>query len=149
MTRVSPRTVLFACNLNRVRSPMAAALLHRLRGSGVIVDSCGLTPADDIDPFVLAVMQEVGIDLTQHRPKLFDSVSDGGFDVVVTLTPEAQARAVALIDGDATALEYWPTEDPTLETGSREQRMAAYRRVRDTLDSRLRERFGEASTDAA
>jgi protein-tyrosine-phosphatase len=149
MARAMPRAVLFACNLNRVRSPMAAALLQRLCGPQVHVDSCGLTPAEEVDPFVVAVMEEVGVDLTLHRPKLFDSLGEGAFDLVVTLTEEARARAATLVDGEATMLEHWPTEDPTLEAGSRDQRIDAYRRVRDTLAIRLRERFGACATDWA
>ena len=65
-------------------------------------------------------MDEVGADLSHHHPKSFDDLEDGSFDLVVSLTPEAQHRAVELARGRAVEIEYWPTEDPTLVNGSRE-----------------------------
>jgi protein-tyrosine-phosphatase len=151
-----PGAVLFACNFNQVRSPMAEGLLKRLVGDRVYVDSCGLKrPAmvhDDVsdedvaasvDPFAVAVMAEFGCDLSRHRPKTFGDLEDSSFDLVVSLTPEAQHRSVELARGRAADIEYWPTFDPTLTDGSREARLAAYREVRDGLARRIAERFGE------
>ena len=137
-----PSAVLFACNLNRVRSPMAAALLRRRFGDAIVAESCGLRPAEDIDPFVVAVMDELGLDLEHYRPKGFDEVGDVAFDLVVSLTPEAQHRAVEMSRDRPVEIEYWPTFDPTLADGSREARMAAYREVRDALAVKIAERFG-------
>jgi protein-tyrosine-phosphatase len=144
-----PAAVLFACNLNRVRSPMAEALLKRLVGQGIFVDSCGLRRPepvldDDtgIDPFAELVMAELDCDLGRHQAKTFDDLTDGSFDLVVSLTPEAQHRAVEMARGRAVEIEYWPTFDPTLAEGSRETRLAAYREVRDQLAARIAERFG-------
>ncbi len=136
-----PAAVLFACNLNRVRSPMAAWLLRRRWGDRVFVDSCGLNAADGVDPFVVAVMAELGLDLSGHAPKSFEVLEDGSFDLVISLSEAAHRHAAAASRTRAVELEHWPTEDPTLETGSREQRLQAYRRVRDGLDLRLAERF--------
>ena len=139
-----PGAVLFACNFNRVRSPMAEALVKRLLGTRVYVDSCGLKAdeeAEGADPFVEAVMDELGCDLSGHQPKRFENLEDGSFDLVVSLTPEAQHRAVELTRGRAVEIEYWPTHDPTLAEGSREARLAAYREVRDALAERIRRRF--------
>ena len=143
----SPGAVLFACNFNRVRSPMAEALLKKLAGPRIFVDSCGLkhetaAGAESIDPFTAAVMGELGCDLTDFRPKTFDELEDESFDVVVSLTPEAQHRAVELARGRSVDIEYWPTLDPTLTEGSREARLAVYREVRDSLARRITERFG-------
>jgi protein-tyrosine-phosphatase len=145
-----PGAVLFACNFNRVRSPMAEALLMRLVGDRVYVDSCGLKhPPPDleidgagVDPFVAAVMSEIGCDLTGHRVKTFDELEDDSFDLVISLTPESQHRAVELARGRATEIEYWPIFDPTLAEGSREARLSVYRDVRDALAARIAERFG-------
>jgi protein-tyrosine-phosphatase len=150
-----PGAVLFACNLNQVRSPMAEALLKRLVGDRIYVDSCGLrlpamvhdeTADEDVaagvDPFVEAVMAELGCELTGHRPKTFEGLEDSSFDLVVSLTPEAQHRAVELARSRSAEIEYWPTFDPTLTDGSREARLAAYREVRDGLARRIAERFG-------
>ncbi|WP_297693945.1 low molecular weight phosphatase family protein [Phenylobacterium sp.] len=150
-----PGTVLFACNHNRVRSPMAEALLKRLAGDRIYVDSCGLRrevsrgenaerTSDALDPFAAAVMTEVGFDLSGHRAKTFDELEDESFDLVISLTPEAQHRAVELSRGRATHIEYWPTLDPTLIEGAREARLAAYRQVRDALARRIGARFGQA-----
>ena len=142
-----PGAVLFACNFNRVRSPMAEALLKRALGDRIYVDSCGLRrdagdAAESVDPFVAAVMAEISCDVAAHNPKTFDDLEDDSFDLVVSLTPEAQHRAVELTRGRAAEIEYWPTFDPTLADGSREARIAAYREVRDALAVRIAERFG-------
>ena len=138
-----PGAVLFACTLNRVRSPMAEGLMKRLFGTRVFVDSCGLRPDGDgtADPFVVSVMDELGVDLSDHTPKSFDELEDTSFDLVISLSPEAQHRAVELSRGRAVDIEYWPTLDPTLVVGSRDQMLAAYREVRDSLEARLLERF--------
>lgn len=144
-----PGAVLFACTFNRVRSPMAEALMKKNFGTRVFVDSCGLRrePGEtEIDPFAWAAMDELGVDLTGFRPKTFADLEDDSFDLVISLSPEAQHRAVELSRGRAVDIEYWPTMDPTLATGSREQVMEAYRAVRDGLETRIRERFGRAAT---
>jgi protein-tyrosine-phosphatase len=141
-----PGAVLFACNFNRVRSPMAAGLMRRLYGMRVYVDSCGLRPEDEIDPFVLQVMDEAGADLSGHQAKSFEDLADGSFDVVVTLTPEAHERAADYSRGRSVEVEYWQTGDPTTAEGSREARLQAYRDVRDQLKAYIVGRFGEPST---
>ena len=140
----TPDAVLFACNLNLVRSPVAAALMRHRFGARVFVDSCGLRPGLEVDPFAAAVMAEVGLDLTAHHPKGFDELEDDSFDLVVSLTPEAHHRAVELARGRSVELAYWPVLDPTLEGGSREQRLAAYRAMRQEIARRLAERFPAA-----
>lgn len=145
-----PGAVLFCCNFNQVRSPMAEGLMKHLAGTRVFVDSCGLRRAkfdpdvDDLqcDPLAAAVMGELGIDLTRHRCKTFGDLEDDSFDLVISLTPEAQHRAVELARGRSAEIEYWPTPDPTLVEGSREHRIDSYRQVRDGLADRIRARFG-------
>jgi len=143
---LQPAAVLFACNFNKVRSPIAAALMRRRYGQSVFVDSCGLRAAEDVDAFAVAALDEIGLDISGHVPKSFDALEDQSFDLVISLTPEAQHRAVELARGRALEMEYWPTIDPTLTSGSREQRMEAYRRTCDELDRRILERFGRLST---
>ncbi len=138
-----PGAVLFACTMNRVRSPMAAALMRRRFGDRVYADSCGVrTDGDGVDPFVVAVMAEIGIDLSDQTAKTFEAVTDGSFDVIVVLSPEAAARAEARTRGLAADVEVWPIADPTLESGSRDQRLDAYRRVRDDIRRRIEHHFG-------
>lgn len=143
-----PGAVLFACNFNRVRSPMALALTRMTYGDRIYLDSCGLRPdrSQDQDPFCVAVLDELGVDLKGHRPKSFDDLDDGSFDLVISLTPEAQHRAVELARGRAVEIEYWPVPDPTLVSGSRETVLEAYRYTRDHLLDRIRKRFGKTST---
>ena len=144
-----PDAVLFTCNYNRVRSPMAEGLFRRFYGTRAFVDSCGLKddPAGEgIDPFVIVVMDELGLDVSEHKPKTFIELEDDSFDVVVSLTPEAQHRAVELSRDRAVDIEYWPTHDPTLVDGSREARLEAYREVRDALAEAIKRRFGAPST---
>jgi protein-tyrosine-phosphatase len=146
-----PSAVLFACNFNRVRSPIASGLMRRMYGARIFVDSVGLHPLhrgaeEAIDPFALAVMDELGLDLAAHHPKTFDDLEDQSFDLVVSLTPEAHHRAVELTRGRATDVEYWPTLDPTLASGARETVLQAYRDVRNSLEGQLRRRFGPVLT---
>ena len=135
-----PNAVLFACSLNAVRSPMAEGLLKHLLGHRVYVDSVGVRAAE-IDPFAVSVMEEIGIDLSKHRPKAFDDLEDTSYDLIVTLSPEAQHQAVELTRTMACEVEYWPTFDPTIAEGSRETRLAAYREVREGLQRHIEERF--------
>jgi protein-tyrosine-phosphatase len=127
---------------------MAEGLMKLMFGDRVYVDSCGLRPSEDSepDPFAVAVMDELGADLSRHRAKSFDQLEDDSFDLVISLTPEAQHRAVELARHHAVDIEYWPTIDPSLESGSRDAVMDAYRAVRDGLAERIRARFGRAAT---
>jgi len=139
-----PGAVLFCCNQNRVRSPIAEALMKLMFGDRVYVDSCGLKPDkdDEPDPFVLAVMDEMGADLSRHRPKTFDELEEDSFDLVISLTPEAHHRALELSRARAVEIVYWPTVDPTLVLGARDEVMGAYRELREALAARIRARFG-------
>lgn len=142
MSPILPQAVLFACTYNRIRSPMAAALARRALGDAVFVESCGArSEIDEIDPFAQAVMAEVGVDLAAHDAKSFEELQDGSFDLIVALSLEAEARARELARGHATTVEVWETEDPSLEQGTREARLDAYRRVRDALSAQVDSRF--------
>jgi protein-tyrosine-phosphatase len=135
-----PGAVLFACTLNSVRSPMAAAIMRHLFGKFVYVESAGAR-VGELDPFAVEVMDEIGIEIGKYKPKSFDDLEDGSFDLVITLSPEAQHKAVELTRTSAVEVEYWPTMDPTALEGSREQKLEAYRAVRDELLQRIRKRF--------
>jgi len=139
--------VLFACTLNAVRSPMAAALLRHLTRGGIYIESAGVR-AGDLDPLAVEVMDEIGLQIAKHKPRRFEDLEDGSFDLVITLSPEAQHKAVEMTRTAATRVEYWPTMDPTAVEGSREQRLMAYRTVRDQLLQRLKRRFlAQAAAD--
>lgn len=138
-----PGAVLFVCNYNAVRSPMAEGLLKQLVGNHVFVDSVGVQHADAPDPFMVSVMEEIGIDLSRHRPKTFDDLEDEAesYDLVITLSPQAQHRALELTRYAAIEVEFWMTFDPTGTEGSREVMLDAYRQVREHLRLRIAERF--------
>jgi protein-tyrosine-phosphatase len=135
-----PDAVLFACSRNSVRSPMAEGLLKHLLGHRIYVDSVGVR-AREIDPFVIEVMDELGIDLSRHRGKNFENLEDTSYDLIVSLSPEAQHQAVELTRTMACEVEFWNTLDPTIFEGNRETRLQAYREVRDTLNKRIVARF--------
>jgi protein-tyrosine-phosphatase len=135
-----PSAILFACSMNSVRSPMAEAIMKHLHGHRVFVDSVGVRTGEH-DPFVDAVMDEIGIDVSKHRVKIFDQLDDDYFDLIVTLSPEAHHKALEMTRTMACEVEFWPTLDATAVDGSRETRLAAYRDVRDTLLKRIQERF--------
>jgi protein-tyrosine-phosphatase len=139
-----PQAVLFACRLNSVRSPMAMGLFRQIMGRSVYVASAGVRK-DELDPFAVQVLQEVGADIAKHRPMTFEELEDWeglNFDLIVTLSPEAHHKALDLTRTLAAEVEYWPTPDPTVVEGSREQRLGAYREVRDQLAERIKARFG-------
>src|SRR6266853_6618773 len=143
-----PHAVLFACGLNSVRSPMAAGLFRQIMGRASYVASAGVRK-DELDPFAVAALEEVGIDISRHRPMTFEELEDWeglNFDLIVTLSPEAHHKALDLTRTIAADVEYWPTQDPTGQEGSRAQRLDAYREVRDMLGARIKERFAVRST---
>ena len=136
-----PASVLFVCNHNIIRSPMAEALMRLRHGRRVYVASAGVRTGQP-DPFVGAVMAEKGLDLVGREPQAMEELDDSFFDLIITLSPTAHHIALAMEIIDADAVEYWPAADPTVVTGAREQRLDAYRDVRDRLEARIRERFG-------
>ena len=136
-----PGAVLFACSMNAVRSPMAAAMLRHLAGRRVYVESAGVR-AGEPDGFASAVMAEIGIDMSQHKPRTLAELNDTSFDLIVTLSPEAHHQALELTRTMAVDVEYWPTMDPSTVAGNREQVLDAYRQTRDRLEERIRRRFG-------
>lgn len=129
--------------MNSVRSPMAAAILRHLAGRRAYVESAGVR-AGGPDGFAVAVMEEIGIDISRHLPRTLRELHDTSFDLIVTLSPEAHHQALELTRTMAVDVEYWPTHDATLMVGqgSREQILASYREVRDALFRRIKIRFG-------
>jgi protein-tyrosine-phosphatase len=135
-----PKAVLFACNMNAVRSPMAEAILRHLAGRRIYVESAGVR-AGEPDPFAAAVMDEIGIDISTHNPQAIADLYDSSFDIVISLSPEAHHQALEMTRTQAIDAEYWPTGDPTAAMGSREQILDAYRTVRNALFDRIKSRF--------
>jgi protein-tyrosine-phosphatase len=139
-----PKAVLFACGMNSVRSPMAAGLFRQMFGATMATASAGVQKGE-LDGFAVAAMEEAGIDIARHKPITFEELEDLeglDFDLIVTLSPPAHHRALEVVRDRPIAVEYWPTPDPTGIEGNREQRLDAYRELRDQLMARIRERFG-------
>jgi protein-tyrosine-phosphatase len=143
-----PQAVLFACGLNSVRSPMAAGLARYFFGKTIYVGSAGVRKGE-LDPFAAAAMEEIGLDISKHKPMTFEELEDWeglNFDLIITLSPEAHHRALELTRTLAVDVEYWPIPDPTDVSGNREQMLESYRAVRDQLMARIKVRFSDGGT---
>ncbi len=134
-----PGAILFMCAMNAIRSPMAEAIAKSLLPH-VYIASAGVRRGDH-DPFVDAVLAEIGLSIGRHEPKTLDDLEDDYFDLVITLSPEAHHRALELTRSSAVDVIYWPAADPSAVSGTREQVLSAYREVRDGLERMIRERF--------
>ena len=144
-----PASVLFACTHNIIRSPMAVGLMQLRYGALVRVDSVGVRPGEEVSAMAAFVMDELGVDIAKLRPKGFEAFEeneDGPFALIVSLSPEAHHRALDLVPALGLEAEYWPTFDPSLAEGSREQVLEEYRAVRDGLARRIAARFPRPST---
>lgn len=142
-----PSSVLFVCGMNAIRSPMAEMLARRHLPAGTYIASAGIRHGER-DPFVDAVLAEMGLDLGRRQPQTLDDLEDDYFDLIVTLAPEAHHRALERTRASAVDVVYWPTPDPAVATGTRERILDAYRAVRDHLEIMLSKRFGPPSGDA-
>jgi protein-tyrosine-phosphatase len=139
-----PRSILFMCGMNSIRSPMAEVIAKSLLPKGTYIASAGVRSGDR-DPFVDAVLDEVGLSLGKRLPQTLDEMEDDFFDIIITLAPEAHHRALELTRSNAIEVVYWPTPDPTVATGTREQILNAYREVRDHLTLLVKRRFQSPS----
>ncbi|WP_299927760.1 low molecular weight phosphatase family protein [uncultured Pelagimonas sp.] len=142
-----PQSVLFCCDHNAVRSPMAEGVMKKLFGSETYVQSVGVVNDLEIDGFAIAVCSEIGVELSRHRSRSFEEMEENGealsgFDVIVTLSPASQRRALELTRYYHLTVEYWPIMDPTGIGETREQKLNAYRQTRDQLMDKLKEKWG-------
>ena len=135
-----PGAILFMCGMNVIRSPMAEAIARKLLPAGVYIASAGVRHGER-DAFVDTVLEEIGVTLGRRQPKVLDELEDDFFDLIVTLTPEAHHAALELTRSSAVEVIYWPTPDPTVASGTREQILAAYREVREHLQTLIEQRL--------
>ncbi len=147
MTGTLPQAVLFCCDHNAVRSPMAEGLMKKLYGTGTYVQSVGVHNDLEIDGFSVAVCQELGVELSRHRSRSFDEMErygddPGSFDLVIALSPASRARAEELTRYFSLDIEFWPIMDPTGLGETREAKLDSYRQARDQIVSQLEDRFG-------
>jgi len=137
-----PGSVLFVCNYNAVRSPMAECIAKYHCGNKVYIDSFGVNEKlGEINPFAVAVMAEAGIDISNHKAKNFDDLVDNSFDLIIALSADAHKKALELTEGNSTEVEYWQVEDPTQIQGNRESIMSAFRDLRDDLYQKIKARI--------
>ena len=135
-----PKSVLFVCNMNQIRSPMAEFLMRDLLGDKVFVQSAGLYTGDE-DGFMQAIMAERNIDVSSHIPESLEELEDSYVDLVITLTEQARDGCEDFFRDQAVQLEHWETENPSITLGNREAVLAAYRKTRKELEKRIRDRF--------
>jgi len=129
------RRVLFLCTHNSARSQMAEGALRTLAGDRFEVESAG-TEETRVNPLAIRAMAEVGIDLGGHRSKTLDRFLDEPWDYVVTVCDSAHERC-PVFPRSARRL-HWSFEDPSRATGSDEERLQVFRRIRDEISARLR-----------
>ena len=139
-----PSSILFACTWNSVRSPMAAGIMKSIVGNSINIDAVGVHKGE-IDAFTVAVLNEGGIDEADHIPKTFRDLNNASFNLVISLSPEAQHSAVELTRTSNCYVEFWHTMDPSIIDGNRETRLDAYRNIRDQLRKKLLQRFSISS----
>ena len=142
-----PGAILFMCGMNSIRSPMAEAIARHYLPQSVYVASAGVRRGN-LDPFVEVALDEVGLSLGKHQPHLLDDLEDDYFDLIVTLAPEAHHVALEATRSRAVDVIYWPTPDPTVATGTREQILSAYRDVRDHLTRLIVDRLAGSNPAA-
>ena len=148
MTNSLPQSILFCCDHNAVRSPMAEGIMKKLYGTGTYVQSVGVINDLEIDGFSIAVCDEIGVELSRHRSRSFDEMERWGddlssFDLIVALSPASQRRALELTRLFHLTVEYWPILDPTGIGETREMKLVSYRQTRDQIESKLREKWGQ------
>ena len=134
--------ILFACNINAVRSAMAEAMIKVTYPGKIFADSCGVSPGNP-DGFAIAVMEEIGINMNTHQPKSFDDLDSAFYDVIISFSPEAHEAAVALTQSMDCETLYWPVDNLANLTGSRDERLRAYRHVRDIIKDNLENYLGK------
>ncbi|NNU81068.1 low molecular weight phosphatase family protein [Halovulum dunhuangense] len=146
MAEGHPSSVLFCCDYNSVRSPMAEGIMKKLHGQRIYVQSAGVRHEQEVDGFSVAVCSEIGVELTQHRTRSFEEMEEWGdqigqYDLIVALSPASLRHAQEYTRTNAIDVEYWPIMDPTGLGETREQKLSAYRQARDQILTRIRERF--------
>ena len=135
-----PKSVLFVCNMNQIRSPMAEFLTKDIFGDKIYAQSAGIFAGDE-DGFMQSIMEERNIDASMHEPETLEQLEDSFVDLVITLTTQAHEGTVDFFKNQPVEIEYWETENPSITLGKREAVLSAYRKTREQLEKRIRERF--------
>jgi protein-tyrosine-phosphatase len=147
-----PSSILFCCDHNAIRSPMAEGMMKKFYGRAAYVQSAGVKSDLEVDGFAIAVCDEIGVPLASHRSRSFEEMQDWGddlsqFDLIIALSPASQRMALEMTRYAHLEVEYWPIMDPTGLAQGREETLAAYRQTRDQIQARMRDRFGPPHND--
>lgn len=150
MTVDLPQSILFCCDHNAVRSPMAEGIMKQFFGTQTYVQSVGVNNDLEIDGFAISVCGEMGVELQRHQSRSFDEMEEFGddlssFDLIVALSPASQRRALELTRVFHLEVEYWPIMDPTGLGETRDAKLDAYRQSRDQIIARLTAKWGEVA----
>jgi arsenate reductase len=142
-----PQSVLFCCDHNAVRSPIAEGLMKKYYGQQTYVQSAGVRNDLEIDGFAIAVCAEWGIELSRHRSRSFEEMQQLGddltsFDLIVALSPASQRHALDLTVVNSLEVVYWQIMDPTGLGESRDARLVSYRQTRDQIRDKMFEFWG-------
>ncbi|MBB3315005.1 protein-tyrosine-phosphatase [Rhizobium sp. BK181] len=143
-----PGAILFMCGMNCIRSPMAEVIARSMLPANVYIRSAGVR-AGERDPFVDVALDEIGLSLGRHHPHTLEELEDDYFDLIITLSPQAHHAALELTRSNAIEVMYWPTLDPTVVQGTREQILDSYREVRDHLTELIESRLVRRNSTAA
>lgn len=147
-----PASILFCCDHNAIRSPMAEGMMKKFYGRAAYVQSAGVKNDLEIDGFAVAVCEEIGVKLSDHRSRSFEEMQDwgddlGGFDLIVALSPASQRLALEMTRIYHLEVEYWPIMDPSGMAEGREAKLALYRQSRDQIRTKMQERFGTGTDE--
>ena len=139
-------SVLFCCNYNSVRSPMAEGILKNLFGKKIFVQSAGVFDTLEIDGFTVKVCNEINVKLSKHRVRsLREMEREGGFigsfDLIIPLTKESSEEAYKYSNYSSVTIEDWIVDEPVKNENDINQTLYSYRKTRDIIFDKIKKRF--------
>ena len=140
------QSVLFCCNYNSVRSPMAEGIFKKLIDQRIFVQSAGVFDTLEIDGFTVKVCDEINVKLSKHRVRSLKEMEKeggftGGFDLVVALTKESLEEVRKYSRYSSVMIEDWIVEEPVKDENDINQTIGSYRNTRDIILKKINERF--------
>ena len=140
------QSVLFCCNYNSVRSPMAEGIFKKFIGRKIFVQSAGVFDTLEIDGFTVKVCDEINVKLSKHRVRsLKEMEKEGGFigtfDLIIPLTKESSEEAYKYSTYSSVMIEDWVVEEPLKDENNINETLCSYRMTRDIIFDKITERF--------
>ncbi len=138
MKNKSPQSVLFCCNYNSVRSPMAEGILKKMIGKKIFVQSAGVFDSLEIDGFTVKVCDEIDIKLRKHRVRSLSEMEKqggfiGSFDLVIAFTKESMKEVQKYATFSSVNIEKWVVKEPLKDENNFNQTLDSYRKARDVI----------------